>query len=148
MSRRRDNPVAGRDVGMEVSTSHADSVVDGWRYLATAALEAYLRAHEAPFLTQNLIIWARANALPDAPNEKAWGTVVRGAARQHIIEIDSYTKEGTYNANMKPLWKATKAFRERLQKETRLRRWNSEEHQDRVEAGLEMSAGPEQRKLF
>jgi hypothetical protein len=102
-----------RDRGMEVATSHADAVTEGWRYYAGRALVNYLRCHDKPFLTQDLIEWARTDGLPEPPTKKAWGTVVTGAARRHIILIDSYTKEGTYNANMKPLWKATEEFKMR-----------------------------------
>lgn len=114
MTTRDEDPFARRDHGMEVATSHADAVVENWRYLARDMLERYLREHDKPFLTQDLILWAREQGLPEPPTKKAWGAVVTVAARRHMIKIDSYTKEGTYNANMKPLWKATESHRMRL----------------------------------
>lgn len=111
MSKRDKDIKKKRHQMAQLATSHADRVIENWRYLARDALRRYLDCHYASFLTQDLIIWAGEHGLDEPPNKMAWGTVMTGAQKHNIIEKDGVTMNETNNAAYKPLWKATEKYR-------------------------------------
>lgn len=74
--------------GARRAESHANRVVDtGWSTKARLALEGFLvvSGAGATFVTSDAARWCLANGLPDPPDSRAFGNMIRKAAQTGMI---------------------------------------------------------------
>lgn len=92
--------------GMEESTSHADSRIEGWSELAYDYFVNYAKQVGRPFLTEEVVKKFAEDGLPVAPNNCAWGSVTRRAKlRKVIVQVGfDYCKLGKGHTKPMSLW--------------------------------------------
>jgi len=96
-------PAERRDDGMHRAVDHADAVVHSWSDRAGELLLEYA-AQRGPWMVEDLREWARASGLPSPPDGRAWGAVVRRAARAGSIVRVGWHEAKSSNLSMKGLW--------------------------------------------
>lgn len=94
---------ARRDDGIQRSGDHAG---DRWRKLARGYLLEYLAQHREPFLTENVREFSELRGLEDPPDGRAWGVVIRNAARERVIVKVGYAAARSSNLSPKCQWRA------------------------------------------
>jgi hypothetical protein len=72
-----------KDEGMETATAHADTVTPEWRDIAYAFLQS--RRLKGVFLVED-IRKAAEGIVPEPPDSRAWGSVIRRAAKAELVE--------------------------------------------------------------
>lgn len=101
-----------RDVGMGRAEDHAERVTENWRETGDDALEQYLRERgDESFLSEHFIEWTRKHEVPQPPDARAWGSVVRAARMAGRIEQIGAAPAATSNLGLKIVWKQRKASR-------------------------------------
>ena len=103
------DPAARRDDGIERVSMKADLLDEGWTDRAYSALLLYLAKFGAvPFIAEEVRAWAEDNRLISAPHDsRAWGQVMRRAAREKNIRKVGYKPAKSSNLSPKVLWAAT-----------------------------------------
>lgn len=84
-----------RDAAIESALAHAAAVERGWPGLAFIFLMDFAgteRAADRPWTCELLRAMAEKAGIPAAPDDRAWGGVVRSAARMGLIEQAGWTK--------------------------------------------------------
>lgn len=71
-----------RERGIQRSADHAEAVEAGWNDRAVELIAAY---PEQEFMTEDLREYAETMNFPEPPDTRAWGAVVRRAAREGRI---------------------------------------------------------------
>lgn len=94
---------ARRDDGIQRAADHAG---DYWRRCARGFLLEYLATHAEPFLAENVREFAEARHLADPPDGRAWGQVMRSAARDGLIVKVGYAPARSSNLSPKVQWRA------------------------------------------
>lgn len=92
------------DRGIESSGAHADRVEDGWRYQALALLTAFAREIGRSFVVEEARAYAEKHGLPDPPDARAYGSVVRLARAKGRIRKVGYAPAASSNGSPKCLW--------------------------------------------
>jgi hypothetical protein len=97
-----------RDIGIDTSEGKANLDKAGWSDEAMHGLELYCQAHEAhEFLAEDVRAWTEEMGVVAAPeNGRAWGGVIRRAARQGLIIRVGYGRAKSSNCAPKCLWVA------------------------------------------
>jgi hypothetical protein len=95
-----------RDIGIRDSVEHADREISGWSDWAMWALLEYADNALGTFLTEDVRAFARAGGLPDPPDGRAWGAVMRRAAKAGYIKSVGYRAARSSNLSPKVLWSA------------------------------------------
>jgi hypothetical protein len=98
---------ARRDAGMELAVEKADRDREGWSGDALDCVEMFCKAHGAghQFLTETVRLYAETFAIIEAPeNERAWGAVMRRAAKDGLIRKAGYAPAASSNLSPKVLW--------------------------------------------
>lgn len=95
------------DAGIESSGAHADRVEDGWRYQALALLTAFANEVGRPFVVEEARAYAEQRGLPDPPDARAYGSVVRLARAKGRIKRVGYAPAASSNGSPKCQWIAT-----------------------------------------
>lgn len=92
--------------GMQESTDHADSKIEGWSELAYDFFTAYAKSVQRPFLTEEVVKSFEEAGYPVAPNNCAWGSIARRAKlRKKIIQVGfDYCKLGKGHTKPMSLW--------------------------------------------
>ena len=105
---RGANPAAGeiaelrRELGIERSSSSAKRASPTWWPGALAAVRAYASSHEL-FLAEDV----RATDLaPREVDKRAWGSVMRAACREGIVEHAGFAPANSSNRGPKNLWRS------------------------------------------
>jgi len=102
----KDGEAAAVD-GMQRAVDHADDVEALWSTKAFGSLMAYAWAQTQPFLIEDARLWAhRHDGLPLPPDGRAWGAVVRKAARSRFIKRVGTGNAQSSNNSPKCLWVA------------------------------------------
>lgn len=93
---------------MALSEDKANRDAPGWSEDALHGVELYCLANPGKeFLAEEAREWAEAMELVDpAKNERAWGAVLRRAAKLQIIRKVGYAPAKSSNLSPKVLWRA------------------------------------------
>lgn len=99
-----------RDLGIQRSVDHANSVESEWSGQALGLLRAFVArlAPDETFLTEQFRAWAHAlpQGLPQPPDARAFGAVIQRAAKKHrIIERAGAAPAASSHCSLKPTWK-------------------------------------------
>ena len=96
------------DTGMALAEDKANKERPGWSDDAYRALEKFCLAHEGQrFLAEDVRAWSEEIGLVEAPrNAKAWGTVMRRAARYELIRSMGAAPAKSSNLSYKTQWLA------------------------------------------
>lgn len=96
---------ARADEGMARAAQHAEAVEPGWCACAVESLRDFAKRQAGPFLIETARFVMQANGLPAPPEERAWGSVTRQAAKAGFIAMtDRMGKAITSNGSPKPMW--------------------------------------------
>lgn len=100
-----EDAIARRDDGIARSSDHAESAAIGWKKRATGYLLEYLTTLRRgdDFLAEHVRDFARALDAP--PDARAWGWVLRDAARRGVIVKAGYAPAKSSNLSPKVLWR-------------------------------------------
>lgn len=98
-----------RDTGMALALDKADRDQEGWSDDAMVAVRSFTAMNQGKsFLTEHLRAWAEsAGIVEPAANERAWGAVMRRAAKEGLIQKIGYAPSASSNLSPKTLWFAT-----------------------------------------
>ena len=97
-----------RDVGIAQSVEKADSDSPEWSTAAYLGVIKYVAEHKQPFLVEDLREWCESNGHTIPPeNGRAWGAVVRHAAKTGVISKSGYGLARSSNLSPKVLWAPT-----------------------------------------
>jgi hypothetical protein len=95
-----------RDEGIKTARQHADRAKARWRDEAFDGFALFLTKHGGEFLSETFVEWGR-NRLPQPPDGRAWGGIIRRAANMGLIEQIGTALASTSNRSPKPLWRRT-----------------------------------------
>lgn len=84
--------------------------LDSWQSLALAVVEEYAKTHEY-FLAEDVREYGQ-HLLPEPPEPRAWGAVLKAAVRRGIIMADGTAKARTSNNSPKTRWRSLKFRRD------------------------------------
>ena len=90
--------------GIESSGAHADAVESGWRFQALALVTAFANEIGRPFVVEEARAYAEKRGLPDPPDARAYGSVVRLARAKGRIRKVGYAPTASSNGSPKCLW--------------------------------------------
>lgn len=103
----RESATQKRDLGMAMATDKADRDQSGWSALAGNCLVRFCKAHGHGFrfLTEDVRLYCETLKLIDAPeNKRAWGSVMRNAARDGFVRKVGYKPALSSNLSPKVEW--------------------------------------------
>jgi hypothetical protein len=103
----RDIAAARRDTGIARASDHARRVDPAWLEKALG----YVRLHAmvaTAFLTEDVRAMAEADGLPDPPDGRAWGAVMRTAKHRGIVRAAGYAPAKSSNLSPKVWWAAVR----------------------------------------
>lgn len=94
-----------RDNGMAKALAHADAIEPAWSDLAYTFLLGFIGASQGEFLTEDVRAAAH-GAVPDPPDQRAWGGIVIRAVKAGLIRRAGYRPMRSKNchANPKSSW--------------------------------------------
>lgn len=92
---------ARRDDGIERAIEHAGK---RWARLARGFLLEYLSANRVQFLAETVREFAEGRGMDLPPDGRAWGSVIRSAAREKLIRKVGYAPAKSSNMSPKVLW--------------------------------------------
>ena len=103
------DPAARRDDGIERVSMKADLLDEGWTDRAYGVLMLFrMKQRALPFIAEEVREWGEANGLINAPHDsRAWGHVLRKAAREGRIVKVGYKPAKSSNLSPKVLWRST-----------------------------------------
>lgn len=105
----RDYPDAEirRDIGIGDSAAHAEFDMPGWLDDAVACVREYARTHAGlTYLAEDMRYWAKLGGLPEPPERRAWGAVIRIASKEGCIVRAGTAPARSSNLSPKVLWKS------------------------------------------
>ena len=104
-----DTAAIRRELGISRAADKADRDHEGWQDDALAAVCKYLAQHpDRPFLAEEVRAWCETTGVIAAPeNERAWGAVMRRAAKDGYICKVGYAPARSSNLSPKVLWEPT-----------------------------------------
>ena len=80
-----------KEVGILQSAAHADDIIDGWTSRALLWVQIFLTIHgNKPFMGEDVRNYASERGFDKPPHLRAWGYVIRTAAKQGIIRPAGY----------------------------------------------------------
>lgn len=71
--------------GMKLASDSANQVHEGWSEKAYAMLVQFVRSGRGEFMCEDVRHYAKAYGLPDAPNNRAWGSIIACASKKEKI---------------------------------------------------------------
>ena len=102
-----DAATVGRDIGIHQAVRHADSVDPSWSELALRYFTLYA-GYNRTFLTEEVRSTAEDAGFPVPPDERAWGSVARTAARRGIVAHAGYvaSRQAQGHHGPRSLWQS------------------------------------------
>lgn len=100
-----DFTAARRDAGIQRAADHAEREAPGWGEGAVAFVQWYAR-HNREFLAEDVIESYIRVGLPEPPDGRAWGAVIRRAAKLGAIQKAGYRPARSSNLSPKVLWRS------------------------------------------
>lgn len=100
----RDRARRRRELGMRRSAEHAEDAAPGWINTAVSQLRVFVAQRSgAPFLTEDFRRWAQTR-LTAPPDGRAYGHVMKRAARLGVIQSNGFAAADSSNGSPKVLW--------------------------------------------
>lgn len=94
---------ANKERGMAMAEDRANRLVHGWSDAALEMLVSFLNTvGDKAFLAEEARKWASEHGLPDPPNDRAWGGVIRRASFMGLIKFSGYSKTTNPRAHRTP----------------------------------------------
>jgi hypothetical protein len=95
--------------GMRQAVEHADAVRPAWSSIALDHVRDFALHHAGrePFLGEDIRAWAEQNDCPTPPDGRAWGAVIKAAARSGLIRKTGEfrkVKLSGHDSKFGPLW--------------------------------------------
>ena len=76
-----------KNAGMNLAVKYANEVHENWAEKAYELLKQFVRSGRGKFMCEDVRDYAKVYGLPDAPNSRAWGSlIVRAAKKDKIIK--------------------------------------------------------------
>lgn len=101
------NAEARRDNGIDDSAEHAEHDMPGWIDDAVLYARQFAVEHRHDkFLAEDLRYWATKQGLPQPPELRVWGAVIRAASKAGYIARVGYGSARSSNLSPKVLWAA------------------------------------------
>lgn len=94
-----------RDEGIQRAAEHADNESPGWTDVALLYLKQFLVNTSGPFLAEDVVAAAKVWGLIEPPDGRAWGHVMRRAAKLGLVVKAGYAPAKTSNCSPKVLWR-------------------------------------------
>lgn len=91
----------------KLAAEHADRESDNWSADAIIQLTRFLRTTSKPFLVEEIRHFAIKNGLQQAPDERAWGHIIKYAQKNELVEPCGTQNARSSNGSPKVLWKRT-----------------------------------------
>jgi hypothetical protein len=90
--------------GASKAAAHAERVAPGWNQQASTALARY-GAALGEFMTED--VRGLAVEVPDPPDVRAWGAVIKDAKKAGLIRFERYAAQKATNCHgsLKAVWK-------------------------------------------
>lgn len=99
--------IAKRDLGISRAIQGAVNNDPEWFDAAYIGLLRFTMRHEDPFLTEDVRAWSEQHGYVLPPeNARAWGAVMRSAAKNGLIQKVGYRPAKSSNLSPKVLWEA------------------------------------------
>jgi hypothetical protein len=97
---------ANRDTGMALATEHAKDHHKDWDVDALYWLTEFLFTRSTPFMAEEVREYAKHHGLADAPNQRAWGSILVKAKKLGLIKFVGYAQTTNPLAHRTPaaLW--------------------------------------------
>lgn len=103
---------ARRDSGMGLAIDKADRDRPGWSEDALQAVRTFASTHIGQhFLAETVRSWCESSHAVESPkNERAWGAVMRRAAKEGCVRKVGYAPSQSSNLSPKTLWESVPAL--------------------------------------
>jgi hypothetical protein len=106
MSATLDEAIEAGKQGGQRALDHAERDTPSWRHIATMFLRRYARQHPE-FIIEEVVEAAAAWGMVEAPDARAWGPVIRAAARDRVIaKTDRARPAKSSRGSVKPVWRS------------------------------------------
>lgn len=93
-----------RDLGVQRAADHANRVESEWTGQAIGLLVAFAKDCGRPFLVEEARAYAEAKGLPQPPDARSWGAVIRRAAAKRRVRKVGYGAAASSNCSPKIKW--------------------------------------------
>lgn len=111
-------PEERRDHGIKQAVEHADAVTPKWSIQAEAYAEMMIKRRGfKPFLMEEIVAAAIRDGIPEPPDRRSWGGIIRALAKRGVVRKMGYAEAATSNCSPKVLW--SKAVPEREEQHAR-----------------------------
>lgn len=92
--------------GMNAARNNADNQIDNWSDIAFKYLFQYAKTHE--YFTTEQVRRDSEGIVPEPPDNRAWGAIIRQAKSALIIEFEQYThrKQPIAHKAIVSLWRS------------------------------------------
>lgn len=96
-----------RDKGIAQAEQHAEAEAPGWKAQAAAFFTAYL-LYTLEFQTEDVRAEAEKHGVPPPPDARAWGGIIREAAKHSMITKEGYreSKFAIAHRNPRAVWRS------------------------------------------
>lgn len=83
--------------GMRRAVEHANRDVEGWSEHAITIVRCFALMRDEPFLAEDVREYAQTLEFPRAPDQRAWGAVMKQAAKRGVIRMAGFrlAKDGS-----------------------------------------------------
>lgn len=93
-----------RDDGMELVEDNANQTAPGWSAAAYAAIAEFCRERPYPFLLEDVRQWSASRGIAAPHDRRAWGAVIRRAAKHGLVRKVGYAPAASSNMSPKVQW--------------------------------------------
>jgi hypothetical protein len=101
------SPEERRDQGIKAAVEHADAEQPSpkWSVQAEAYAEMMIqRRGYKPFLMEEIVAAAIRDGIPEPPDRRSWGGIIRALAKRGVVRKMGYAEAATSNCSPKVLW--------------------------------------------
>jgi len=95
------------DAGIASSAAHAEREFPSWNDQAVDYVRRYALLHSS-FLAEHVRVFAELDGFPAPPEKRAWGNVMRRAAKEGIVANGGFRAAVSSNGGPKSLWLAVR----------------------------------------
>jgi len=91
-------------VSAAAASEPSNAVEPAWSERAYNTLLRFLETRLTPFLTEDVRVWADEAGLPGPPDRRAWGSIIKRAAKAEQIVKVGYAPAESSNMSPKVQW--------------------------------------------